>query len=163
MERESGEDRPWDISGMNAAEAREYIFHHITTLKLTEKKIRELDGELSRWQDRAELARSKGAADLAAEAEKQMEAIRTKQSGLEEESAGLRAGIDRMRAQIPALGARERSVDPDLLEQELLIAAGYNPGEEEAARTDRQFRDLEKDNDAEEALRALKAKMENTP
>jgi phage shock protein A len=163
MEKEPGGDRPWDISGMNAAEAREYIFHHITTLKLTEKKIRELDGELARWQGRAELARSKGAADLAAEAERQAEAIGAKRSGLEEENAGLRAGIDRMRAQIPALAARERSIDPDLLEQELLIAAGYNPGDEGTAATDRQFRDLEKEDDAEEALRALKARMGNGP
>jgi phage shock protein A len=163
MEKESGGDRPWDISGMNAAEVKEYIFHHVTTLKLTEKKIQELDGELARWRGRAELARSKGAAGLAAEAEKQAEAVRVKRSGLEEERAGLRAGIDRMRAQIPALAARERSVDPDLLEQELLIAAGYNPGDEGAARTDRQLGDLEKENDAEEALRALKARMGNNP
>jgi phage shock protein A len=162
-EKESGADNPWDMSGMDAAGAREYIFHHITALKLAEKKIQELDGELARWQNRAELARSKGAADLAAEAERQTEAVRVKRSGLEEENAGLRAGIDRMRAQIPALAARERSVDPDLLEQELLIAAGYNPGEEEAAGTDRQFRDLEKENNAEEALRALKAGMKDAP
>jgi phage shock protein A len=163
MEKKPGANQDRDISGMNGAEAREYIFHHITTLKLSEKKIRELDGELARWQNRAELARSKGAADLAAEAEKQTETIRAKRSGLEEENAGLRAGIERMRAQIPALAARERSVDPDLLEQELLMAAGYNPGDEGAARTDRQFRDLEKEGDAEEALRALKARMEALP
>jgi phage shock protein A len=144
---------------MNTAEAKEYVFHHIATLRLTEKKIQELDGELALWQGRAELARSKGAADLAAEAERQAEAIRARRSGLEEENAGLKAGIDRMRALIPALGARDRRVDPDLLEQELLIAAGYNPGDGDAARTDRRFGDLEKEEDAEEALRALKARM----
>ena len=68
-----------------------------------------------------------------------------------------------MRAQIPALAARERNVDPDLLEQELLIAAGYNPWDEGVAGADRQFRDLEKEDGAEEALRALKAMMEAAP
>ncbi|MDR1899803.1 MAG: chromosome partitioning protein [Treponema sp.] len=157
------EKEPWDISGMDAAGAKEYIFHHITALKLTDKKIQELDGELAKWRDRTERARSKGVAGLAEEAEKQVETIREKRSVLTEESAGLREQIKKMRAQIPALAARERSVDPDLLEQELLMAAGYNPGEEAAAETDRQFRDLEKESGAEAALEALKARMKDAP
>ncbi|MDR2158891.1 MAG: chromosome partitioning protein [Treponema sp.] len=163
METAADGDRPWDISGMSAAEAREYLFHHVTTLKLTEKEIQELDGERARWQDQAELARSKGAADLAAEAERRAEAIRVKRSVLEEENAGLRETIRRIQARIPALAAGERSVDPDLLEQELLIAAGYNPGDEKAAEAGRRLGELKKEADAEEALRALKAKMKEVP
>jgi phage shock protein A len=163
MEKESGGDRPWDMSGMNAAEAKEYILHHIITLKLTEREIREREEECAEWRDRAELARSRGDAGLAAGAEKRAEEARAKRSALEEERAVLAAGIARMRARIPAREAGERSVDPDLTEQELLSAAGYHPGDGEAAARDRRFRDLEKEEGAEEALRALKARMKGAP
>jgi len=61
-----------------------------------------------------------------------------------------------MRRQLPGLAARERSIDPDLLEQELLMALGQT-GEE--AGTERAFQKLEKEKSADEALDALKARM----
>jgi hypothetical protein len=57
------------------------------------------------------------------------------------------------------LAARQRSIDPDLLEQELLIAAGYLPGEEEKAQNDRLFSEMEKNAAADAALSELKVKM----
>jgi hypothetical protein len=65
-----------------------------------------------------------------------------------------------MRTQLPGLAARERSIDPDLLEQELLISAGHLPGDGEKVKNERILRELQKDNDAETALAKLKAKME---
>ena len=64
-----------------------------------------------------------------------------------------------MRRQIPLLAARERSIDPDLLEQELLMAAGRLPGDEEKAQTEGRFRELEKNIAADTALEELKEKM----
>ncbi|MDR0623148.1 MAG: chromosome partitioning protein [Treponema sp.] len=151
--------RPEDLSGMNAAAAREYILNFITTLKLTEKKIRELDEDLSKWNARIDLARSQGKDDLAAEAEQAAGKIKEQQVQLAEEAAELKGRIEEMRRQIPLLAARERSIDPDMLEQELLMAAGYLPGDEEKAETERRFRDMEKASAADAALEELKEKM----
>jgi phage shock protein A len=152
-------ERPENLSGMDAAGARDYILNFITTLKLTEQKIRELDEDLSRWNSRIGLARSQKKDDLAAEAERAAEQIRDRRAQLAGEAAELKIQIEEMRKQIPALAARERTVDPDLLEQELLMAAGYLPGDDEKAETERRFRDIEKNNAASAALEALKEKM----
>jgi phage shock protein A len=152
-------ERPEDLSGMNAAAAREYIFNFITTLKLTEKQIRELDDDLAAWNSRIDLARSRREEELAAAAEAEVRRIAERRAALAAEAAELKGQIETMRKQIPALAARERSIDPDLLEQELLMAAGYLPGDEEKAATERRFRDIEKNAAAESALEALKEKM----
>jgi phage shock protein A len=149
-----------DINGMTAEAAKEYLFALICTLKLTEKQVQEIDEELRRWNARIELAKSRGLPDLASEAEQ--EAGRTK-SGREQlagEIAGLKSQIEEIRRGLPLLAARQRAVDPDLLEQELLMAAGYLPGEEEKARKSRLFSDMEKEAAAEAALAKLKADME---
>ncbi|MDR0589623.1 MAG: chromosome partitioning protein, partial [Spirochaetaceae bacterium] len=69
--------------------------------------------------------------------------------------------ITRLRRQIPGLAARERSVDPDLLEQELLMALGHTPGEgdEGTRETAGEFERL----NADRALDALKEKMRRNP
>jgi phage shock protein A len=153
------EKQPEDLSGMDTAGTRDYILNFITTLKLTEKKSRELDEDLAKWNSRADLARSQGKHDLVAEAERTAGQIKERQAQLAEEVAELKGQIEEMRKQIPTLAARERSIDPDLLEQELLIAAGYLPGDEKKAETERRFRDIEKNNAADAALEKLKEKM----
>ena len=145
-----------DLSGMNTAEAKEYIFRFIATLKLTEKEINTLEVEAAKWKERVSLACSRGADDLLKGAEKEVERINVKLAGLREEESSLKNQITAMRRQLPGLAARERSIDADLLEQELLIALGLT---EEEAETERAFRKLEKDNAADAALDALKAKM----
>jgi len=149
-----------NLSGMNPAEAKQYILNFISTLKLTEKQIQNLDDEIGKWQMRIELANSKLQRELAQEAEQELNRLMEKQSALKAEAGLLKQQIEEMRRQIPLLAARERSIDPDLLEQELLIAAGYLPGDEEKARNERLFRDMEKSQAADAALRELKAKME---
>ena len=148
-----------NIAGMGAAEAKDYILGFITTLKLIEKEIRSLEDEAAKWKGRAELARSRGAGELAGEADREAEKINLKLAGLREEEQSLKDSIAEMRRQLPGLAARERSIDPDLLEQELLMALGKT---EEEAETDRAFKKLEKDSAADAALDALKAKMKGT-
>ena len=145
-----------NLAKMNTAEAKEYILGYITTLKLTQKEIHSLEEEAAKWKARIELARSRGADDLRAEAEKEAERINLKLAGLREEERGLKRDIEAMRRQLPGLAARERSIDPDLLEQELLMALGQT---EEEAGTERAFRKLEKESSANAALEALKAKL----
>jgi len=110
-----------NLMGMNLAEAKEYIFGFITTLKLTEKEIQSLEDEAAKWKSRAELARSKGIDDLLKGAEKEAEDISSKLATLREEEFSLKQQIAAIRRQLPGLAARERSIDADLLEQELLM------------------------------------------
>jgi phage shock protein A len=148
-----------NLDGLDAAGVKEYILACISTLKLTEKKIRALDEELDRWSARIELARAGNHADLAAEAEKETGKIREQKQELRAEAETLERQIQDMRKKLPLAAARERSIDPDLLEQELLIAAGRLPGEADKVHTDLLFRDIEKENAADIALAELKAKM----
>jgi phage shock protein A len=141
---------------MSVAAAKEYIFGLIATLKLTEKDIRTLEEEAAKWKGRVELARSAGKNDLAAEAGKEAQRVEEKLAGLRGEEVSLRDQIETIRKKLPGLAARERSVDADLLEQELLMALGKT-GEE--AETDRAFEKLEKDASADSALQALKEKL----
>jgi phage shock protein A len=159
MEQSPQKDRSLDTPGPDAA--KEYLLECITALKLTEKHIAELEAELNKWDSRIELAKLKGQNDLALEAEHERELIKGKRERLAADAEELKSRIDAMRRQLPLLAARERSIDPDLLEQELLMAAGRLPGDEKKAQSERLLREMEKDAAASEALAALKTKMEN--
>jgi phage shock protein A len=148
------------LDGMSAAAAKEYILGLITTVKLTEKEIHSLEEEAAKWKGRAELARSGGKNDLALEAEKEVERAEKKLAVLRDEENSLRNHIQAIRQKLPALAARERSINPDLLEQELLMVLGQT-GEE--AEAERAFRKLEKEAEADTALEALKAKLKGSP
>jgi len=145
-----------NLAGMSAAAAKEYIFGFAATLKMTEKEIRSLEEDAAKWQGRADLAHSRGIAGLAAEAEKETAKAAARLDTLREEERALKSQIDSMRQQLPGLAARERSIDADILEQELLMALGQS-GEE--AKTERAFRELEQKDAADAALQALKARM----
>ena len=148
------------LSGMSPADAKDYVLNFITTLKLTEKNIQNLDEEISKWQSRIDLANSKGQAELALDAEKEKNRLLEKKLTLTAEADQLKQQIEEMRRQLPMLASRERSIDPDLLEQELLMAAGHMPGDEEKVRIERQFAQMEKEQAAETALEELKAKIQ---
>jgi len=129
-----------DLAG-TSAEARENILNFITTLKLTEKEIHSLEDETAKWKSRIDLARSRGSDELLAGAEREAERINTKLAGLRKEEQMLRESIVVMRRQLSGLAARERNIDPDILEQELLMAIGRT---EEETLTERAFGELEK-------------------
>ena len=145
-----------NINDMNATEAKEEILALITTIKLTEKKILALEEEEAKWTNRLNLARGQGEDDLASQAQKEAEKAHAELQGLREEINEYRNRIEEIRRQIPHLKARERSIDPDLLEQELLNALGQT---EEEAKSRRAFEKLEKENAADAELEALKQKM----
>jgi phage shock protein A len=141
---------------MSPAGAKEYIFRNITALKLMEKEQTELKAAFDKWKGREELARGKNAPDLAEEAGREAGNVQAKLEALEGETAELRTQVENMRRQLPGLAARERSIDPDLLEQELKIALGETPGEENSEKKVKQEIDAL---NTEAALDALKAKM----
>lgn len=146
------------LDGMSAAAAKEYIFGLTATLKLTEKSIHSLEEETAKWKGRIELARSGGKDDLVSEAEKEAQRAEEKLVGLRVEEESLREQIEDVRKKLPGLAARERSIDPDLLEQKLLMALG-KMGEETDTDTEKAFDKLEKESFADAALQALKEKM----
>ncbi|MHC6204690.1 PspA/IM30 family protein [Breznakiellaceae bacterium SP9] len=148
-----------NLLGMSAAAAKEYIAGFVMTVKLSEKKLAELSGQVSKWQGRIDLARSKGAADLAAEAQKQLDIVQGQRQSLLSEIADLKEQVAAMRKQLPGLAARERSIDQDLLEQELLMALGYMPGDEDKLELDRKFNEIEKSAGVDTELDNLKAAM----
>jgi phage shock protein A len=152
--------RPDDLGGMTPSAAKEYLAGFISTLKLTEKEIAALAAEWSKWNSRVERAAAQGRNDLALEAGAEAERIKSKQARLLAEACTLQSQVDHMRRQLPLLAARERSIDPDLLEQELLIAAGRMPGDAEKARAGRMLDGIEREAAADAALAELKAKME---
>ena len=104
---------------------------------------------------RVNLARSGGKEDLALSAQGEADKLRPALDTLAGEIADLKARIQRMRDQLPGLAARERSIDPDLLEQELLIARDADLTGDGKADLDRRFEAAE----ADTALEALKAKL----
>jgi phage shock protein A len=157
--------------GQSQQNEKEYAFSLVTQIKLNEKLIAECEAEAEKWTKRAALARSSAAegapssADagtpeaLAAEAETRAAAAWNKAAALKAETAELRAQAEQALRSLPALAARERSVDPDLLLQELLVAAGHDPGSEEERVRERQFAEMEKNAAADAALAELKAKL----
>ena len=148
-----------DLKGLTVASAKEYILGHLSALKLTEKQLQTLKEEEAKWERRAILAREQGKMDLLSEAIKEWEKITAQKAMLEKEAQDLRVRIDNLKQQLNLLPARERSIDPDLLEQELLILSGRMPGDEKEAAQDRAFQKLENESSAEAALEALKARM----
>jgi phage shock protein A len=159
MEYPEKPDDIGDLSGMTLSSAKEYIRGFITTIKLNEKKIAGLETEADTWRRRVELALAQKATDLILEAEHQVMDAESKAETLRSETAELRRQVEKMVRQFPGLAARERSIDPDLLVQELLIAAGLNPGDEERISLERKFADLEKEVAADAALAELKSKL----
>jgi phage shock protein A len=154
-----------DLNGMNEAQAKEYIFRHLATLKVYEKDIAALNADLEKWNTRAGLAKTQGIADLGAEAEKQAALIQAKIDRLSAEASELKTQIETMRRGLTGVTARQRTIDPDLLEQEFRIALGEDLSKDERpdglseAQINAQFAKLSAESEADAALAALKAKM----
>ena len=148
------------VNGMNAAEVKDTILALIMTLKLTQKDIQSLEDEAAKWKGRVELARSKRENDLFVEAGKELERIEARLAALKEEENSYKGEIEALRRQLPGIDVRERSrerdIDPDLLEQELLMTIGLT---EEELKKEKAFRELEKNAAADAALEKLKDKM----
>jgi phage shock protein A len=138
---------------------KEYALSLLTQIKLNEKLAAEYEAEAGKWEKRA----AGTAADraLAAEAEARAAEVRNKAAALKAENAELRTQAEQAIRSVPAMA--ERSVDPDLLLQELLVAAGHDPGSEEERDRERKFAEMEKNAAADAALAELKAKMAGVP
>jgi hypothetical protein len=159
-----------NFSGLDLASAKEYIFAFAVDAKRLDRDIAATQGELERWKGRLGLAEAKlaaGAASpsdatslaaLAQAARAKVEEGGGKVASLEAERSEMRAKVARMREQLPAIKARERSIDPDRLLAELQMMTGEllddGPGGGGAAEAD--FARLETAAKADADLAALK-------
>jgi phage shock protein A len=163
-----------DLSGLDLAAAKEYIFAFAVDFKRIEKELAQAGSEAETWKGRIALAEGKGLAELASSARSKAEEIALKVAALEGERASVAAKIQKMRAALPGISARERSIDPDRLLAELQLMTGEllgpadlgaAPGAEGASRaaTEREFAKLEATSSADAALAAMKRKLAPAP
>lgn len=151
-----------NLSGLDLAAAKEYIFAYSVDLKRLDKEIADALAERDRWKGRVALAESRLAAGegamaaLADAAREKAAEWEAKLPPLEAERAELRAKIARMREQLPMISARERSIDPDRLLAELQMMTGELLADEGRAATEADFAKLESESKADADLEALK-------
>jgi phage shock protein A len=142
---------------MLKSDNKAYIADLLTSLKLIERQREESATAMAVWENRIRLAQSKNNEALATAAQREADAVKTKIAGLDAEIADLKAEIDNAKRESPTAASQKRSIDTDLLQQELLIAAGRLPGDEDKAAVEQEFNNLE--NNPSDALAQLKAKM----
>jgi hypothetical protein len=144
-----------EFAGMDAGARKAYILQLIAALKLMEKDCQYCQEAYTLWLKRVELAHNRGAGELEGEARGEARRLKTRLETLEGEAQELRERIGRLRRRLAGPAAWKRSVDPDLLEQDLAMLLGTLPGEGASYKTARKFEELETDR----ALEALKDRM----
>jgi phage shock protein A len=168
-----------NLSGLDLNAAKEYIFAFAVDVKRLDKEIAEALAELERWKGRYALCEGKLAegklagagsagdpamASLAEAARSKVEESAGRLAALEAERADLRSKVEAMRAQLPMIKARERSIDPDRLLAELQLMTGELLGGEPAsegsgrspAAVEADFAKLESQAKADSELESLK-------
>ncbi len=153
------ERRPEDLTGMSVSEAKEYIIQHITSYKLMEKKRKELEEAFVTWTGRIERAQKAGSEALIVEATQQAQQIQNELNSLTAEMNELSRQIESMKRQLPTLPAKERSIDPDMLEQELRLATGKLLDDDMNTAVDAAMANLEKQQSVEQELQKLKKRL----
>lgn len=139
-----------DIEGLGPREATEYVLAFITTLKQTEKARAAAEEEAALWARRVELARSKGDAALASQAQARCDELTAKKTQLEAELADLKGKVAVLKEKLTRLRMTGgKSVDTDLLLAQLEMVVGKK---DELSKT---F----KEEESNAALDELKKKM----
>ncbi len=139
-----------DIEGLGPKEASAYVLAFITTLKQTEKALAAAAEEVALWARRVTLARSKGEAELAAQAEIRLSEAEGKETKLKAELAELSSKVSVLKEKLMRVrmtGAR--LVDADLLLAQLEMVVGK---QDDLSRTMKSM-------EAGAALEDLKKKM----
>lgn len=148
-----------DLGDMDTAQAREYVAAHISSLKLNQKKLFELKEEIKKWTERQRLAQAAADNELSAAAEIKLNNLHESHAALEAETAELHTLTEKLKKQLSTAGIRLRSVDPDLLLQELIIASGGMPGSEDELAAKQEQEKAFSQHEADARLAELKQKM----
>lgn len=153
-----------NLTGLDLAAAKEYIFAFAVQAKNLDRAVAAAEAELALWRGRVELATGKAMPELAAAAQAKAEDTQLRLGSLAAERADIKSKVEAMRMQLPAIRARERSVDPDRLLAELQLMTGELLGDaagggESTVAVERQFAELESGSKADAELEALKRRM----
>lgn len=142
----------FDITGLDAKTAREYVLAAITTLNATRDKREELERDLELWQKRVDLAKQHDRADLLETAEARLAEIKLNLEKIRNEEAELNGGVIRLKGQLKLiLNEPDLEVDTDQLVAMLELSDDHKPDE-----LAEKFREEE----ANQELEKLKAEME---
>lgn len=139
-----------DISGMDAASAKEYVVAVLATLKQTVAKRIELTTELEKWQERVRLAGEHGREDLAGEAVAKAEQVKEDILRIQLEEKELKKELDIVKGQLEWIKRQPQlSIDADFLLAQLQMVVGEQD----------ELADKFKDAEAENELERLKKEM----
>jgi len=114
-----------DISGMDAAAAKEYVVAVLSTLKQTAAKRIELTKELEKWQARVRLAEEHGRNELADEASARVGQIREDVVRIQAEESELKKELDIVKGQLEWIKKQPQlSIDAEYLLAQLEMVVG---------------------------------------
>jgi phage shock protein A len=121
---------PFDLSGMSLQAAKEYVAVHLHELKQVETQMKTLEDDLSTWQNRVVLAKSKGEEQLAEKAMAKVEVIQVGYHQKKREYQELSITVDRLKERLKNKNNEfQHTVDSDSLLMQLEELAG-KPSEE---------------------------------
>jgi phage shock protein A len=114
-----------DIEGLSPKDATEYVLAFITTLMKTRNDIAKVDEDLAVWRRRVALAREKGEAALASQAQSRVGELEAKRAGLQAEADELAGKVSALTQKLQRIRSQvARSVDVDLLLAQLRMIVG---------------------------------------
>jgi hypothetical protein len=142
----------YDITGLDAKTAREYVLAAITTLNATREKREELERDLELWSKRVDLAKQHGKAELLESANLRLAETKQNLEKIRNEEAELSGGVIRLKGQLKLiLNQPELEVDTDQMLAMLELSDDLKPDE---------LAEKFKEEEAKEELERLKAEME---
>jgi len=131
-----------ELSRLDYQGAMDMLFAYTTDIKRHEKDMDALRKEIGLWSSRVTLAEGKGLAELAGAAKAQLAQLNGKLAEIEASRAELARDAQRIKESLSGIKAKERSIDPDLLQAELSMMTGeaLDPGK---AKLERELSALE--------------------
>ena len=147
-----------ELSKLDEAGAMELLLAYTTDSKRHDKDIEVLEKDRQLWDSRVRLAETKGLAELAQGAKAQLSRIEASLTGLVAARDELKLDVARIREALPAIKARRRSIDPDLLQAELSMLVGDDQGSS-TVKLEEEFKVLEGKAEGQDPLEKLKRKM----
>lgn len=147
-----------ELSRLDYDGAMNLLFAYTTDIKRADKEIDALRKEIALWTSRVSLAEGKGLTELAAGARAQLAQLDAKVADILASRAEMERDTGRIKEALPGIKAKERSIDPDLLQAELSMMTG-EALDPEKAKLDRELDALSKTDGSADPLAALKRRM----
>ena len=135
----------FDLTGLDAKSAKDFLVSVITTLSNTKAKRLELEKEMELWTSRIHLSIEKGRSDLQAEAEVRVRDLKFELEDIKAEEAVYSAGVRRMKTQLQTIEAMPQlSVDAERLLVELDLLGGERDELADAFKEEEANQELQK-------------------